>query len=113
MNSLVYNGVNKPPLRVRQFLMGGTTPDSYGGASAVLGSPQVEHLALETLLQNWLPKTGLPHHSKLMKRLRCIPNHPQNQIHSQKVRYGFAITYLLKLNIATPTLSDLYRAKSR
>ncbi|NJR74658.1 MAG: hypothetical protein HC773_15500, partial [Scytonema sp. CRU_2_7] len=28
-------------------------PVAYGGASAVLGSPQVEHLALETLLQRW------------------------------------------------------------
>ncbi len=40
--NLVQHGVNKPTLRVRQFFMRGT------------------------------PKTGLPHHSKSIKRLCCI-----------------------------------------
>ena len=37
------------PLRGRFAL----TPVAYGGASAVLGFPQVEHLALEILPQRW------------------------------------------------------------
>ncbi|WP_335220703.1 hypothetical protein [Nostoc sp.] len=51
MKLLVQHGVNKPPLRVRQFLMG-ETPIALG-------------------VSPW-EKTGLPHHSKSMKRLRCI-----------------------------------------
>ncbi|NJR74565.1 MAG: hypothetical protein HC773_14825, partial [Scytonema sp. CRU_2_7] len=42
-----YGYRGRPPVSLRR------EPVAYGGASAVLGSPQVEHLALETLLQRW------------------------------------------------------------